>query len=106
MSILSVISIASDIFIGIHSPIIITMIILLQRYPFSNTQRKLNYIQFTARIKNKNADLKGSRSLREHTFLFHCYNEALIPAYLNPFLVDANFNIGICILITSSTTFC
>ena len=47
------------------------LIILLQRFPFSKTLNKLNYIQLTtARVKNKTADLTGSRSLRGHTVTF------------------------------------
>ena len=43
----------------------VIMIILLQRCPCSNTLRKPNYMQLSiVRVKNKNADLTGSRSLR------------------------------------------
>ena len=45
----------------------IIIIILLQRYPFSNT---LNKVQLTTLVKNKNADLTGSCSLRGHTLIF------------------------------------
>ena len=38
------------------------IIILLQQYLFSNTLKKLSYIQFTTiRGKDKHADLTGSR---------------------------------------------
>ena len=50
---------------------IIILTILLERCPFSNTLKKLNYLQLTtATVKNKNADHTGSRSLRCHTSIF------------------------------------
>ena len=45
------------------------IIILLQRYPFSNTLNKSNYVQSTTVVENKNADLIGIRSLRMHTLI-------------------------------------
>ena len=47
--------------------IVSIIIILLQRYPFSNT---LSKGQLTTLVKNKNANLTGSCSLRGHTLIF------------------------------------
>ena len=46
------------------------IIILLQRYPFSNTLNKSNYVQLTKVVEKKNVDLTGSRSLRVHRLIF------------------------------------
>ena len=58
--------------------IVIIIIILLQRYPFSNTLKKPNYIKLTAvGVENENADLTGSRSLRRNRSLIFIAHEVL-----------------------------